>query len=135
MDAGASGTIILQPNSNNNILIGAAADDANMATFDVDDAELAFLTADTVTIGNPGQNGDATLEQSQDFTGEYNLNILTGGGFDAQSNTLTMDDKNLLIDVGGVATTAAITSTSGNVTVTAGGSYMWQVLLIPPLPV
>ena len=124
----ASGKVSLKPTNGNNVLVNAAADDANPATFDIDATELGLIDSSTLSIGDQSKAGTLTLVQDLDVSSlpsdadGADLELLAGGNIDAGSRTITLGSHDVTIRSGAAVDTGTIDGTATSSIVIEGGN-------------
>ena len=94
-------------------------------TLNISSAELAAITASSLTIGDP-LAGNITVGGNIDVSGAgpagaYDLNFITGANFTSGTFDFILGTRDLDINAGNNITTDAITATTGDVSLNAGG--------------
>src|SRR5262249_30394747 len=104
-----TGTVVLAPEN----IADSISVAGGLGQFQVSTANLLGISAGTVQVGLPSDTGSITVASSLNFSGAgtlsrvgtYSLsfvnNSASGGGFSANSQTLTAGSKNLTVNVGG----------------------------------
>ena len=113
-----TGPVLVAPVANGNLLLGAVAADGDPNTLDVTSGDLANITAGTLKLGNSAGTGYTILQAATDVNGDYDVEFLTGGGYNGNGQTLTTGAQDATFTVGGDVDTGSIAGTTGNVSIT-----------------
>ena len=110
----ATNDVTLVSSTDNPIIIGAAGDDANVATFDLDATELAQITATNLNVGDGTTTANATLTGTVDAS-NFQLQVTTTGNVDSTAATINIGDEDLVYEADGDVNTGSIISNTGNI--------------------
>ena len=122
-----TGIVTLMPTTAKAINVGDASYSGSSSVFDVSAPELGWITAGTVSIGNPNLASSITLQGSPTVSatsgaGQYNLIFNTAGNYIGTGQTMTLGGKTLSISAGGTVNTGIITGTTGSTNINSGNT-------------